>query len=84
LILVISLGVTLTIIIMAISVIVHIIITVVRLRTRKRCVDKDCTSMNPVAAATESPVIYEDLDQVNKDIDLENNLAYSTAHAQPK
>jgi hypothetical protein len=85
LVLVISLGVTITIATMAISVIIHIVITVVRLRTRKRCVDKlatDCTSTNPVA--TESPVIYEDLDQISKDIDVENNLAYSTARAQPK
>ena len=73
--------------ILAISVIIHITITVVRLRAKKRCVEKlDCTSMNPRPVATEPvpPVIYEDLDQVNKDIDLENNLAYSTAHAQPK
>ena len=40
--------------------------------------------MNPVATEPVPPVIYEDLDQINKDIDLENNLAYSTAHAQPK
>ena len=82
-ILIISLGVTITIVILAISVIIHITITVVRLRAKKRCVEKlDCTSMNPVATEPVPPVIYEDLDQVNKDIDLENNLAYSTAHAQ--
>lgn len=84
-ILVISLGVAITIVTMAISVVIHIaIIIVVRSRAKKRCAEKpDCTSTNRVA--TEAPVIiYEDLDQVNKDIiDLENNMAYSTAQAQP-
>ena len=81
-ILVISLGVAITIVAMAVSVVIHIAIIVVRSRAKKRCAEKlDCTSTNRVA--TEAPVIiYEDLDQVNKDIDLESNMAYSAAHTK--
>ena len=77
-ILAISLGVTIIIVAIGISVVIHILITAVRSRAKKRCSenqDSTITCMNPV---------YDDLDQVNKDIDLENNMAYSTAHAQPK
>ena len=80
-ILVILLGAAITVVAMAVSVVIHIAIIVVRSRARKRCAEKlDYTSTNQVA--TEAPVIYEDLDQVNKDIDLENNMAYSAAHTQ--
>ena len=80
-ILAISLGVTIIIVAMGISVVIHITITAVKSRAKKRCsenLDSTVTSTNHVA--TEPPVIYEELDKVNKDIDLENNMAYSTAH----
>lgn len=75
------LGAAITIVAMAVSVVIHIAIIVVRSRTKKRCAEKlDCARTNQVA--TEAPVIYEDLDRVNKGIDLENNMAYSAAHTQ--
>ena len=75
----ISLGVAITVVAMAISVVIHITI-VARSRAKKRSTENR-TSTNHVA--TEAPVIYEDLDQVHKDIDLDNNMAYSAAHTQP-
>ena len=81
-ILAISLGVTIIIVAIGISVVIHISITAVRLRAKKRCSEnQDSTITCTNRVATEPPVIYEDLDKVNKDIDLENNMAYSTAHA---
>ena len=65
---------------MAISVVIHVMIIVARSREKKRLTE-NCTSTNRVAA--EPPVIYEDLDQVYKDIDLDSNMAYSAALAQP-
>ena len=86
-ILAISLGVIIIIVAMGISVAIHIIITAVRSRAKKRHTenqDSTVTNMNRAIVATEAPIIYEDLDKVNKDIDLENNMAYSTAQVQPK
>ena len=76
------LGVAITVFTMAILVVIYITIIVVRSRAKRRSIEKyTCTSTNRVAA--EPPVIYEDLDQVHKDIDLDNNMAYSAALAQP-
>ena len=85
-ILAISLGVII-IVAMGISVATHITITAMRSRAKKRHTenqDSTVTSMNRAIVATKPPIIYEDLDKVNKDIDLENNMAYSTTHAQSK
>ena len=81
LILVISLGIAIILVTVAISVVIHITIIAVRSRVKGRSSQHpNSTTSSTNRVPTEPPVIYEDLEQVNKDIDLENNMAYSSAH----